>query len=275
MFKSLGPAVTFPGRQQNGEVMPELQAPHEAPAPGPGEEQVPEGASSSTSSPPGVVIEAMTVSPQDVESRRFTVTVRGYDVQEVNDFLATVAESYGAALDAIERLKASREPEDPYVSLGDEVARVLSSARGAAARVKADAEREVEALRARVRDELENAIGLREEAEQEAIALRAQARQAADAIEEEVRRSREQLELQRMETSEDRESLRQAVEDYMRTLREVRRDSADATLGATSLLTDLLARLEQLQGVEEDLMNRLERTGAILATAGSEDAGSP
>jgi cell division initiation protein len=210
------------------------------------------------------------VSPKDIESRRFTVSVRGYDVEEVNDFLAAVAESHRAALDAIETLETSRRPENPYASLGDEVTQVLSTARAAASQVTAEAEQEADDLRRRSREELQRAIELREQAEEEATALLADARETVDAAQQNLGRSRQQLGEMRSQIRQERESLRQTVEVYVTTVREVRRDSADATLGTTTLLNELVARVQELEGVEEGLVQRLENASDILTTLNDE-----
>ena len=265
--------------------MSELRAPHQGPEATLSEHRLSEGAKSSNSVPGGSDgAEPTTVSLQDLESRRFTVTVRGYDVEEVNDFLTKVGDSYRRALDAIETLQASREPLNPFRSLGDEVAPVLSPAHGAATQVRADAEHQAEGLRGEAREELLSAIRHREEAEQEAEALSAQVRaelnsairhreeaeQEAEALRAQVREARKLH--PRMETSEEGNSILEAVDAYVRSLSEARRNSVDATLGATSNLADLLARLAVVEGLEEDLINRLDRTASMLRTAGSEDA---
>lgn len=248
--------------------MSELRAAEGEDEPSPGDGQHSEKGEPSGSLPGGAQGLETRVSPKDIESRRFTVSVRGYDVEEVNDFLAAVAESHRAALDAIETLDTSRRPENPYASLGDEVTQVLSTARAAASQVTAEAEQEADDLRRRSREELQRAIELREQAE-EATALLADARETVDAAQQNLGRSRQQLGEMRSQIRQERESLRQMVEVYVTTVREVRRDSADATLGTTTL-NELVARVQELERVEEGLVQRLENASDILTTLNDE-----
>ncbi len=206
-----------------------------------------------------------TVSPEEIETRRFQITVRGYDIEEVNDFLVRVAASQREGLASAERRERVAAASSPYEQVGDEVVAVLDSARSAAAQVREEAHQEVTTLLDQAREEMERAIQVRNEAEQEADALIEDARQVAEASEAQLRQSREELELSQMKVREERQSLLQAVEAYVRTAAEARREIADVRVAVGTLMADMVSRLEQLDSVEQELGTRLEVASGLLA----------
>ena len=213
---------------------------------------------------PAEADETITLAPEDLGNQRFSITMRGYDVEEVNDFLATVAESYGAVLAMVETLETSQAPSNPYESVGGEVAAVLHSARSAATDLREQAEQDAEELMARAREELERATQVRQESEARAAELLADAQQAAETAEAQIRSSREELEFDRAQVEEERDSLRQAVTSYTRVLTDAVRDATDARAGTRSLLTEVLERLGQLETLEQDLMVRMGGAEKVL-----------
>lgn len=225
----------------------------------PGDEGVPLGAQAAGAKPSGGDGAGGTaVSPDEVEAKRFHIAVRGYDVEEVNGFLASVAESYRAALATAESRGAAATPDNLYEQVGNEVGVVLDSARRAAARLLEEAEEEVATLRAQARDEAEQAARLRVEAEQEIESLLNDARQVAETTEVQMRQAREKLQLSQAEVGDERRSLRAAVEECTATVSDARRDVEELRLGLTTLLTNVAVRMEEL-------MARLEGTGHLLA----------
>jgi DivIVA domain-containing protein len=210
-------------------------------------------------------------SPDEVEAHQFSVSVRGYDVEEVQSFLKVVADRYREALDTIADLEAST-PQDPYESLGAEVAEVLSSARRTADKLKADANQEAESLRSQALEAVEEAIRLRDEAEREASELVTAAHESAEAELAQVRESASSVERLRQKLQEERQMLQQTVDRYARLLGQVRRDTADAQVGATNLLREVLIRLEELETVETNLVARLEGARSALGELSEPEA---
>src|SRR4051812_25554691 len=113
-----------------------------------------------------------TISPEDIESRQFQVSLRGYDVDEVRGFLAMVAESFRAVAES--RPSAPAAAPAPTVSggqlsIGEEVNRVLQAAAQAAEELQAKAHRRGAELQAQAQAEAEQA---RQAAQEEAEAAR-------------------------------------------------------------------------------------------------------
>jgi DivIVA domain-containing protein len=136
--------------------------------------------------------------PDDIEGRDFFVGMRGYDRDEVNQFLAEVASEQRALLDELDELRRQAEgapPRDPFEGLGTSVTAVLRTAHDQAATITAEAEATVADLRQQAE---EQAGRVRQEAEEEAERLRQEA--GADALrirgdaEDEVGHRRAELE---------------------------------------------------------------------------------
>ena len=108
----------------------------------------------------------MSLTPEEIEARRFPVTANGYDPLEVERFLAEVAATYresrrsdadastsgdrsGLPLGSSARPVGPNESDDAFARLGDEVSEMLRSAGHLADSVRAEAEAEAEVVRAR------------------------------------------------------------------------------------------------------------------------------
>lgn len=173
----------------------------------------------------------MPFSPEEIESKEFLITLRGYDKDEVQAFLRAVAADYRSIADSA-RMPAAPSATNPFESLGEEVGTVLKVARESANALRQKAEDEAAATRRRAEEEsaaLRNAASaaakrLTEEAERHAIEVRASAeRDAGERLRETARR------VERLQGTETK--LRQRLYSLEMMLQSMRQelDSADAT----------------------------------------------
>jgi DivIVA domain-containing protein len=146
-----------------------------------------------------------------IETKTFPITRRGYDRDEVDAFLRSVAADYRqvvrSAKEAVNAARAAAPPPPPppapaaapappthaFEDIGGHVTAVLTSAAEAAEEIKASAEKEALAIRHRAREETEHlrraaaealaeAERVRAATEQEAAEADAEARARADAL---------------------------------------------------------------------------------------------
>lgn len=138
----------------------------------------------------------MPFSPEEIESKEFLITLRGYDKDEVQAFLRAVAADYRSLGDR-SAVPTPVSTSNPFESLGEEVGTVLKVARESANALRQKAEDEAAAARRRAEEEsaaLRNAASaaakrLTEEAERHAIEVRAAAeRDAGERLRETARR---------------------------------------------------------------------------------------
>lgn len=201
------------------------------------------------------------LTPADIESRDFPVTIDGYHRGEVRAFLAAVAESHGQAL----RQATPHNPDDPdaFEHLGTEIAAVLRAAKEAAAALTAEgAERlraandeatEVLAAAARDADELLAAAeAIRIESVDEAAALRAQATATLEAAQRDADSAR--VEAERI-LEDARSMARHITEETERQRHEVETATRD--------------RLSSLAKHEAAIRDRLWQLNESVRSAGS------
>jgi DivIVA domain-containing protein len=171
-------------------------------------------------------------SPEEIESKEFLITLRGYDKDEVQAFLRAVAADYRGLADNARTAAPVPSGSNPFESLGEEVGTVLKVARESANQQRQKAEDEAAATRRRAEEEsaaLRNAASaaakrLTEEAERHAIEVRAHAeRDAGERLRETARR------VERLQGTETK--LRQRLYSLEMMLQSMRQelDSADAT----------------------------------------------
>src|SRR5919109_868344 len=86
-------------------------------------------------------------SPEDIESIEFSTTRRGYDKEEVDDFLRQLASEV--------RSRAGEQEKNPYLSLGEEIARLLQHPREAAKKKTPDARHEAGTILSTARGDAE------------------------------------------------------------------------------------------------------------------------
>ena len=122
------------------------------------------------------------MNPEDIESRDFFVGLRGYDRDEVHQFLAEVAASHRAALAELEELRnRPLPPPDPFTDVGSSVTAILRTANESAEQISVEAHADADRIRAEADA---YAAPLRQEADTYATAIR----QEADTYAEHVRR---------------------------------------------------------------------------------------
>lgn len=174
----------------------------------------------------------MPFSPEEIESKEFLITLRGYDKDEVQAFLRAVAADYRGVVEGARTAAPVSTGSNPFESLGEEVGTVLKVARESANALRQKAEDEAAATRRRAEEEsaaLRNAASaaakrLTEEAERHAIEVRAHAeRDAGERLRETARR------VERLQGTETK--LRQRLYSLEMMLQSMRQelDSADAT----------------------------------------------
>jgi DivIVA domain-containing protein len=123
--------------------------------------------------------------PEEIDSKEFLITLRGYDKDEVKAFLKAVAADYRAAVDS-----AAPPPEAPgnaYEALGKDIGQVLQVAKQSADHLKKKAEEEATSMRRRAEEEANTlrdaasgaANRLTQEAERHAVQVRAEAERDA------------------------------------------------------------------------------------------------
>lgn len=92
----------------------------------------------------------MALTPLDIHNKEFHVKLRGYDQDEVNDFLDQVIKDYGQALKENERLtdslKQNQEKLKYFNDLKDSLNQSIIVAQEAADKVKANSQREAEII---------------------------------------------------------------------------------------------------------------------------------
>jgi DivIVA domain-containing protein len=112
----------------------------------------------------------------EIPHKQFTVVLRGYDRDEVDQFLAQVEE---AVQDLAER--AADRPSPGHVAdwLGGEVAAVLMAAEAAANKVRTEASDAAEMIRAQAESDVREARATAEAARAEAQRIRDEAEEAA------------------------------------------------------------------------------------------------
>ena len=92
----------------------------------------------------------MALTPLDIHNKEFHVKLRGYDQDEVNDFLDQVIKDYEQALKENERLtdslKQNQEKLKYFNDLKDSLNQSIIVAQEAADKVKANSQREAEII---------------------------------------------------------------------------------------------------------------------------------
>lgn len=127
----------------------------------------------------------MPFTPEEIDSKEFLITLRGYDKDEVKAFLKAVAADFRAAIDsAAPPLEA---PGNAYEALGKDIGQVLQVAKQSADQLKKKAEEEATSMRRRAEEEANTlreaassaANRLTQEAERHAVQVRAEAERDA------------------------------------------------------------------------------------------------
>jgi DivIVA domain-containing protein len=154
------------------------------------------------------------LSPEEVSRRTFATVFRGFDPNEVRAYLHRVSDELGVARErqrhlehmlaeaqAVKAATPDLTEEQLTAALGEETARVLTTARQAAADMKAKAQENVERVlrqaheeAERIRSEAEGVLGLRTaEAAEAAEAIRSEAESEAALAREQAAREAERV----------------------------------------------------------------------------------
>jgi cell division initiation protein len=190
----------------------------------------------------------LSLTPEEVESREFSVTLRGFDQAEVIAFLQSVAADYRRALELLSGAgggEAGGIDRDRARPLG----RLVPGMGPAADDFQAVGDKVAEVLRAAS----EAAVGIRQQARQEAEDLIAAAVERADESEAAAKLYRENMEAELGD-------LRRQAEGEAATV------LADAQREAQRLLDEAHRQHQQLAEAEADIRQRLEHAlGAVDA----------
>ena len=185
----------------------------------------------------------MPFTPEEIDSKEFLITLRGYDKDEVKAFLKAVAADFRAALDSA--APPVEAPGNAYEALGKDIGQVLQVAKQSADQLKKRAE--------------EEATSMRRRAEEEANTLREAASNAARRLTEEAERHSVQV---RAEAERDASG---------RTTEAVRR--VEKLQSAESKLRQRLYALEMmLQSMRQELESGENGSGAVDAALTSDKA---
>jgi DivIVA domain-containing protein len=210
--------------------------------------------------------------PEEIESKEFLITLRGYDKDEVNAFLRAVAADYRSAL--------SRQgtdvavPSSSYEALGAEISTVLSTATQSAETIRRRAEDDATELRRRAEEESRQlreaasraAKRLTEEAERHSVEVRASAeREASERLRESARR------VERLQATETK--VRQRLFSLEATLKQIRQElEAVETAGADAVGTSLLEnRPEETETADEAILAELRGDQAGQASTSTDE----
>jgi len=186
------------------------------------------------------------LTPEDIETASFTVGIRGYDKQEVEAFLAEIADHVRALTEA---------SSSAYVDLGEEMGELLQHARNSADEMTARAQEEATALRAQVDAEIADK---RRETDE-------YVRTATEDITAEVQRSREAAE----------EQARAIIEDAQTRIVTLQREEGEARERIRALRLQLLEvtlRLQRFEIAEESDETSDEDEVAAFEPSASEEA---
>jgi DivIVA domain-containing protein len=222
------------------------------------------------------------LTPEEVSRRTFATVFRGFDPTEVRAYLRRVSDELGVARERqrhLEHLLAdaqnkSTAPPPPLdeatltAALGEETARVLQTARQAAADIKAKAEENVERLlrqahddAGRIREESEGIYAVKEaEAVAATEAIRAEASAEAEAL---VEAAREQA---RAMLEEAKEVRAKVLGDVVRRRNVARVQVAQLRAGRDRLLDAYRVVRDTLDGVTDEL-GRAEEEARVSAEA--------
>src|SRR5687768_15765352 len=97
----------------------------------------------------------MPFTPEEIETKEFLSVLRGYDKEQVAEFLRALASDVRKLSDrlaraeeeaAIAKAEAAEQGKDDYSRLGTEVAEILRHAREGAESTRVEAEREADEL---------------------------------------------------------------------------------------------------------------------------------
>jgi DivIVA domain-containing protein len=207
--------------------------------------------------------EVQEISAEGITKTEFPVRVRGYDRDEVDAFLAVVADEMRRLTAASEELAA--KSEQPFKALGSEAGKLLQMARAAADRTSQEAQADASITRDRAADELA-------EAEDEVTRMRSEAkREAAQSIQAtkaEAERLRKEAQRLRSEAEAESVRLKQSAEAAAKQAQtEVRAEHAvlmrEAQREGERIKKEARAHADQLrESAEEEALEKVRKARA-------------
>jgi DivIVA domain-containing protein len=186
------------------------------------------------------------MTPEDIETASFAVGIRGYDKEEVEAFLADIADHVRALTEA---------SSNAYVDLGEEMGELLQHARNSADEMTARAREEATAVRAQIDAEIADK---RRDADE-------YVRTATEDITAEVERRQEAAE----------EQARAIIEDAQTRIVTLQREEAEARERIRALrlqLLEITLRLQRFEIAEESEESSDEEAVAAFDPSASEEA---
>jgi cell division initiation protein len=190
----------------------------------------------------------MSLTPQDIQQQKFKTKFRGYDVNEVDGFLAEVAETLFAMHDdqtiLQEKLTAVEKKYEQLLQEQQEIQATIGSAKNAADELKKKGRQEAEALIAQAREEIraEKDRGL-----QEAGAL--------------IARAKEEIKAKHKETESERANITAAMEisrqEAEKLLTEAREEITSLQQDAETDLANTKAEIEEFNALKTKIRDEL------------------
>lgn len=195
------------------------------------------------------------LTPEEIETASFTIGLRGYDKQEVEDYLVAVADHIRLISDV---------SRSAYVDLGEEMGELLQHARDSADEMTLKAQEEATALRAEVDAE---ATDKRRDADE-------YRQRAKDDVGEEVKRIREGAEEQARGIIEDAQrrivTLQKEEVEALERIRALRLQLLEVTLRLQRFEVSEEAGAEAIEEVEAGVSETVE-TKALEPTGSDDD----
>ena len=206
--------------------------------------------------------------PEEIQGRDFLVGLRGYDKDEVREFLSEIAAEHAAIQAELEELRrapvaiATAEPRDDFENLGASVAAILRTAKESAAEITSGADAA--------------AMQVREEAERYAETLRQQAEEtrayAAEAAEEVRRQATAEIEQLRTEAQttlvEARAEAERLVREATERVRQLEVEAEARIRNQTeAMLREHEERAAEAQRRESSLRARLQEAADEVSLA--------
>ena len=204
----------------------------------------------------------MSLTPQDIQQQKFKTKFRGYDVNEVDGFLAEVADTLLAMQEEQaqlqEKLTAAEKKHEQLLQEQQEIQATIGSAKKAADELKQKGRQEAEALISRAQEEIkakhEEISGERAKIKadkdrglQEAAALVARAK-------EEIKAKKEETENERAQIAAEMEKSRQEAE---KLIAEAGQEIKTQQQEAVTTLANTKAEIEEFNAMKSKIRDEL------------------
>lgn len=193
----------------------------------------------------------MSLSPEQIATRRFVVALRGYDKDEVDSFLTEIGEQVAELLQtAPDPAAPGGTQDDPLARFGQQIESVLRSAVAAADAIRGQVDQEVAALRA-------SAIG--------------EAQQRRDEAERAVAQERDQWERERQQMASDLAAARQQAEREIEESKAAASEALRAAQGVEATASELReSASRELANAQAYRVAAEEEASAVMVRAAEE-----